>query len=186
MAYSRVAYRYVKSLIQLAVEQKVLDAVHNDMQLFNRVCRQNRALLVLLRNPVIRPGKKKDILMAIFRGKVHPLTLAFFDIVTRKNREEILPEIAQLFHQAYNEYQGIVSASLETAVQPDKNLIAEMEALVRKISRKNLVELITKVNPEMIGGFILKVNDRQIDASLLNRLKDMEREFTKNPYSKTY
>lgn len=186
MAESRVAYRYVKSLLQLAVEQNALEEVHADMQLFSSVCRQSRSFTLMLRNPVIRHDKKKDVLMALFKGRVNKLTLAIFDIITRKNREPLLPEIARQFHQAYNEYKGIVSATLETAVEPDSRLMAEFEKLIKQISKKNQVELHTRVEPEMIGGFVLTVNDKQIDASIRNRLKTLERELTQNPYIKTY
>lgn len=186
MAESRVAYRYVKSLLQLAVEQNALEEVHADMQLFSSVCRQSRSFTLMLRNPVIRHDKKKDVLMALFKGRVNKLTLAIFDIITRKNREPLLPEIARQFHQAYNEYKGIVSATLETAVEPDSKLMAEFEKLIKQISKKNQVELHTKVEPAMIGGFVLTVNDKQIDASIRNRLKALERELTQNPYIKTF
>ncbi len=185
MAESRVAYRYVKSLLQLAVEQKALEEVHTDMQLFSRVCQQSRSFTLMLRNPVIRHDKKKEVLMALFKGKVHSLTLAIFDIITRKNREPLLPEIARQFHQAYNDYKGIVSATLQTAIEPDSKLMAEFEKLIKAISKKSQVELHTKVEPEMIGGFVLTVNDKQIDASVSNRLKALERELTQNPYIKT-
>lgn len=186
MAYSRVAYRYVKSLLQLAVEQNALEAVHADMLLFDRVCRQNRAFTLMLRNPVIRHDRKKDVLTALFSGKVHALTMAFFDIITRKNREPLLPEIARQFHQAYNEYKGIVSATLETAVAPDAELLEEFKKIIRKISRKNEVELHTKTDPRLIGGFVLTVNDLQVDAAISNRLKTLERELTYNPYIKSF
>lgn len=186
MADSRVAYRYVKSLLQLAVEQNALEEVHADMQLLSRICRQNRSFTLMLRNPVIRHDKKKDVLMALFKGKVHTLTLAILEIITRKNREPLLPEIAHQFHQYYNEYKGIVSAKLETAIEPGKELMREFEKLVKQISKKNQVELHTSVDPDMIGGFVLTVNDKQIDASIHNRLKALKRELTQNPYIKTY
>ncbi len=186
MAYSRVAYRYVKSLLQLAVEQNALEAVHADMLLFDRVCRQNRAFTVMLRNPVIRHDKKRDVLAALFSGKVHALTMAIFNIITRKNREPLLPDIARQFHQAYNEHKGIVSAKLETAITPDKELLEEFKKIIRKISNKNEVELHTHTNPDMIGGFVLTVSDRQIDASIRNCLRSLERELTHNPYIKSF
>jgi F-type H+-transporting ATPase subunit delta len=185
MADSRVAYRYVKSLLQLAVEQNALEAVHADMLLFDKVCRQNRAFTLMLRNPVIRHDKKRDVLTELFKDKVHPLTMAIFNIITRKNREPLLPEIARQFHQAYNQYKGIVTASLEMAVEPDNTLLEEFRKLIKIISHKNEVELLTRLKPDMIGGFILTVNDRQIDASVRNHLKALERQLTYNPYIKS-
>lgn len=186
MADSRVAYRYVKSLLQLAVDQNALDAVHNDMVLFDQVCERNRAFTLMLRNPVIKHDKKKEILDAVFKGKVHKLTLGIFDIITRKNREPLLPEIARQFHNAYNEYKGIVKATVTTAIPLDKNLRAEFEAIVKKISDKKQVEVVEKVDKEMIGGFVLTVDDKQIDGSIHNQLKALQREFSQNPYIKEY
>ncbi len=186
MADSRVAYRYVKSLLQLAIEQKALEEVNNDMMLFDSVCERNRAFTLMLRNPVIKHDKKREILNMVFKGKVHALTNAIFEIITRKNREPLLPEIARQFHTAYNEYKGIVKASVTTAFTLDKALRTEFEAIVKKISSSKQVEVEEKVDPQMIGGFVLTVGDKQIDASIKNQLKTLEREFSQNPYIKEY
>jgi F-type H+-transporting ATPase subunit delta len=184
MADSRVAYRYVKSLLQLAVDHQALEEVHADMNLLNTVCEQNRAFTLMLRNPVIKHDKKRQILEAVFKGRAHKLTFAIFDIITRKNREPLLPEIASQFHNAYNEYRGIVKATVITATPLDRKLRAEIDAMVKKISGKKQAEVVEKVESGMIGGFILSVGDRQIDASLKNKLKALEREFSQNPYVK--
>lgn len=185
MAESRVASRYVKSLLSLAVEQNALEAVHTDMLSFSKVC-ENRAFMLMLRNPVIKHDKKKDILHSIFDGKVHALTLAIFDIITRKNREPILPAIAKEFHVAYNDYKGVGEASVITAVPLDAKLRSEIEQIVKKLSDKKKVEIIEKVDAEMIGGFVLNVGDRQIDASIKNKLKALKVKFSQNPYVKEF
>jgi F-type H+-transporting ATPase subunit delta len=186
MADSRVAYRYVKSLLNLAVEQNALDEVHRDMLLFNQVCERNRAFTLMLRNPIIKHDKKKEILYQVFKGKVHQLTLAIFDIITRKNREPLLPEIASQFHKAYNDYKGIVQARVITAMPIDKDLRAAFEAIVKKMTDKKQVEVVEQVDGETIGGFVLTVDDKQIDASVSNQLKALEREFSKNPFVKEF
>jgi F-type H+-transporting ATPase subunit delta len=186
MADSRVAYRYVKSLLHLAVEQNALDEIHQDMLLFNQVCDRSRAFTLMLRNPVIKHDKKREILELVFKGKVHKLTLAIFDIITRKNREPLLPEIAKQFHAAYNEYKGIVQAKITTAMPVDKDLRAAFEAIVKKMTDKKKVEMLEQVDDEMIGGFVLAVDDKQIDASIRSQLKTLEREFSKNPFVKEY
>ena len=142
MADSRVASRYVKSLLSLAVEQQVLDVVHEDMQMFDQACRTNRQFANMLRNPIIKHEKKKDILEALFKGKVNPLTLAIIAILTRKNREPLLPAIAHEFHNAYNEYKGIEKATVTTTTAVDPKLKGEIEAIVKKISTKKQVELV--------------------------------------------
>lgn len=116
MADSRVASRYVKSLLGLAVEQGVVEAVHADMQLFDNVCRANRDFVLMLNSPIVRHEKKKEILNRLFSGKVHKLSMSIIDILTSKNREPLLPAIATEFHNAYNEYKGIGKASITSTI----------------------------------------------------------------------
>lgn len=184
MAGSRVVVRYVKSLLGLAEEQNSLASVHQDMLLFSKVCEQNRAFTTMLRSPVIRHDKKRQILTKLFDGKVEPLTLAFLDIITKKNREPLLYDIAKEFHNAYNDYKGISKATLVTAFSVDAELRSEFEKMVMNISNKKQIELIEKVDPNMIGGFLLTVGDRQVDASIRNKLKTLNSEFSQNPYLK--
>jgi F-type H+-transporting ATPase subunit delta len=184
MAYSRAATRYVKSLLGLAVEKNVLEEVHRDMLLFSKVASENRAFELLLQSPVIKHDKKLEILKKIFTGKVNALTMAFFDIITRKNREPILLGVAREFHNAYNGYKGIGKATVTTATSLDPAMRAEFEKLARRFSEKKHIELIERVDPELIGGFVLNVGDRQVDASIRSKIKTLEVEFSHNPYIK--
>ncbi|HET7178746.1 MAG TPA: ATP synthase F1 subunit delta [Chryseosolibacter sp.] len=184
MAESRAAFRYVKSLLGLAVERNALEAVHKDMLLFSGAIAESRQLELLLHSPVIKHHKKLAILKKLFSGKMNALTLSFFEIITRKNRESILVGIAREFHNAYNEYKGIGKAQVITTVPLDAQLRGEFEKLVRKYEDKKQVELIEKVDPELIGGFILNVGDRQVDASVRSKLKSLKVKFSQNPYIK--
>jgi F-type H+-transporting ATPase subunit delta len=186
MIDSRAASRYVKSLLGLAVEQNALEQVHHDMQLFAKVVEENRSFELMLKNPIIKHDKKRDILENLFKGKVHNLTMSILDIITRKNREPLLPAIAKEFHNAYNEYKGIGKATVTTAVPLDAKLRTDIENLVKKYSDKSNIELTEKIDKDMIGGFILNVGDRQIDASIKNKLKALKLNFSQNPYIKEY
>ncbi len=184
MADVRVASRYVRSLLSLAVDQNALEEVHNDMLMFDRVCDSNRDFLVMLRSPVIKHDHKRDILEKLFKSRVHSLTWAILDIITRKNREPLLPAIADNFHKAYNEYHGIGFASVTSAVQLDAKLRAEIDTVAKKLSDRSKTELKEKVDPALIGGFILNVGDKQIDASIASKLRALKLSFSYNPYLK--
>lgn len=186
MADGRVASRYVKSLLGLAVDQGVLEPVHQDMQMFDKICTSNRELLNMLRSPIIRHERKREILEKIFKGRVHKLTFDIIDILTRKNREPLLPAIAREFHVAYNEYKGIGKATVTTTVPMDAALRAEIESIVKQLSNRSQIELVEKVNAELVGGFVLKVEDRQIDASISGKLKSLKLRFSENPYVKEF
>lgn len=184
MTESRAASRYVKSLLSLAVEKKALDEVHRDMLLFSHTIDKSRQLELLLLSPVIKHFKKLAVLRQVFAGKIHPLTLSFFETVTRKNREPLLVQIAREFHNSYNEFKGIGKAHVVTAVPVDERLQGEFENLARKFTDKKQVELDVTVDPALIGGFILNVGDRQIDASIRNKIKTLKVNFTQNPFIK--
>jgi F-type H+-transporting ATPase subunit delta len=186
MTESRAASRYVKSLLDLAVEKNVLEEVHRDMLLFSQVINENKALVLMLNNPIIKHDKKRAVLNQLFTGKVNGLTLAIFDIITRKNREPLLPAIARDFHNAYNEYKGIGKATITTATTMDAQIRREFEAMAKKLSNRSQVEIHEIVDPELIGGFVLNVGDKQIDASIKSKLKALKVSFSQNPYVKEY
>jgi len=184
MADIKAASRYVKSLLNLAVTKGVLEEVHADMLAFDKVLDENRQLLVVLRSPIIKHDKKKNILEALFRGRFNELTLSFFRIITEKNRERLLPLIAAEFHNAYNEHQGIGKVSVVSAVPFGNELRDEILALARKVVGKSRVELNEELDPEIIGGFILNAGSQQIDSSIKHQLKVLQLNFSNTQLNK--
>lgn len=186
MSNYRAASRYVRSLLGLAQEQGSLDEVHKDMQLVDKVCNESFELVVMLRSPIIKHDQKKAILVKIFGGKVHKLTMAIIEIVARKNREALLPSIAREFHNAYNDFKGIQKASITSPISIDKEFRNEIEAIARQLCDKKTIELEEKVDKDIIGGFVLNVGDKQIDASIRSKLNSLRISFSQNPYSKGF
>ena len=186
MADVRAASRYVKALLDLAVEKKVLDQVHSDMLMFSAVCDSNYDFVLMLNSPIIKHDKKREILHALFKGKMNALTLSIFDIITQKNREPLLPGIAKEFHNAYNAYKNISKATITTTTKLDPALKAEFEKMAKTLTNRQNIELVEQIDKEMIGGFILGVDDKQIDASIKNKLKALRLKFNQNPYIKEF
>lgn len=185
MSETRIATRYAKSLLELAVEQNRVEDVYKDMLSLTKVCSENHQLVRLLRSPVVRNDKKRSILKAIFK-QANPLTLAIFDIISKKKREAYLPAIAKAFHRQYNTLKGIDPVAVTTAVPLGAPLRKEIEQLATKISTLDKIELTEKVDPEIIGGYILKVGDRQIDDSLRSKLMTLNYKLRQNPYVKEF
>ncbi|WP_025762267.1 ATP synthase F1 subunit delta [Dyadobacter tibetensis] len=177
MSVSIVASRYAKSLIELAKEKNVLEAVYQDMQLFLGIAKENRGLMLALKSPVVRHEKKLAILKAIFEDKVNTVTFAIFNIITKKNRESILDAIAEEFVLAYNDFQGIQKAIITTPSELTEELRVQFTQIVASATGKS-VQLEEKIDPSLIGGYLLRVNDRQIDASIKNRLNQLKLELT--------
>jgi len=176
MSNTRLAARYATPILELADQQGVLEEVKNDMKLFLDLCKSNRELALMLKSPIIPHLKKAEILKKIFDKKVNKLTLTAFDVISRKNREGTLPQIAQVFLEKYNIKKGIQEVKLTTATPLTDELRKEFSELVRKISKKEPL-IIEKVDPEVIGGYLLKMGDQQLDESISGHLKEIGLKF---------
>lgn len=178
MSDSRVAKRYAKSILELAIEKQILEEVHDSMTLIFNTCTQNRDLVRLLKSPVVSYDYKLRVLKRIFEGKIDALTSRFLELLTKKNRSSILPSVAEVFSALYNKYKNITIARVTTAVP----LSAELrKTFIDKIKKDNeKVILNEEVDESLIGGYILNIGDKQIDDSVLRKLKSLERELTQD------
>lgn len=178
MGAARIAFRYAKPLLELAEEKKVLEDVKSDLQNFSDLCQSNRDLVLTLKSPIIPHLKKAQILQLVFKGKVNNLTSSFFEIVTKKNREDLLPDIAHQFLTLYNEKLGFQEATVTTTLELDEGARQSFKKLVTDISGKKPI-LQEHVDPDLIGGYVLSLGDRQIDDSVSGKLKDLKLKFQK-------
>lgn len=176
MSEIQVASRYAKSLIDLAREQKVLDKVKSEMDLFIEVGKVNPQLLAVLKNPIISLDKKAAILKDLFADKVQPMVISFFNIMVNKGRAGVLYGTAKEFVNLYNQDKGIVKAKVTSAAALTEENKKQLVDVV-KAATKGEVILEAKVDPKLIGGFVLQVGDLQFDASLNSKLNKLKKEF---------
>ncbi|PRY14817.1 ATP synthase F1 subcomplex delta subunit [Pontibacter ummariensis] len=181
MSDIRVASRYAKSLLELADEQGVLEKVQQDMQLFSKTVKQSRDFKLMLQNPIIKSDKKLAVINAVFSGKIQQMTQSFFNIVARKDRETLLEDIAEQFEKQYNEFKGIQLAKVVSAVPLSAALREELGRKLVAQTGKTIV-LEEEVDSTLIGGFLLRVGDKQIDSSVKNSLRKLRNKFKDNPY----
>jgi F-type H+-transporting ATPase subunit delta len=181
MVDSNVARRYAKSIFDLATERNIIDKVNADMMLVSSTIEGSRELVLLLRHPLVQINTKDTILKEIFGKHVDQITLKFFEIITRKGREEYIPEIAREFVQLYKDSKGLLTAHVTTAVALDATTREQVLTVLRKAGHNN-IELVEKVDASLIGGFVLRVGDNQIDSSVSNSLLRLKNEFEGNPY----
>lgn len=185
MLHPRLAARYAKSIIDLAVEQNQLDAVHADMKFLQSVFRQSSELAAVIKSPVITADKKAAILEAVTKGKVSQLTASFNKLLVKKGREAILQEIIDAAIGQYNTLKGIYKVKLTTAEPISNELRTAIEQKVKQEAGLANVELETAVKDELIGGFVLEFNNNLVDASVLRDLKDIRKQFRDNVYIKS-
>lgn len=179
MSEIQVASRYAKALIDLAAEQNVVEPVKEDIELFIDTCKANTELQAILKNPIISLDKKANILDAIFGDKLNKIILEFFKIAVRKGRANVLLASAMEFVNQYNILKNVVKATVTSSSPLSKDNISQIEAVVKEATKGEVI-LTTKVDPSLIGGFILKVGDKQFDTSLSGKLNKLKKEFQQN------
>lgn len=176
----RLAGRYAKSLLDIANEQNQLDPVLADMKLLQQLCRQNRDFEMLLRSPIVKPDKKQSILEAILGSRISQLSSAFMKLLVSKGREANLPEIATAFIAAYKEQKRIKTLHI-TAAAPMNDEVKE--AILRKVAESMPgfeLEMEESVNPDLIGGYVLELDSKMVDASIRRDLNDVRKQFSEN------
>ena len=186
MSISRIASRYANSLFELAQSEGKLDKVHQDI-LYVREVTLLPDFASVMKNPLIKEEKKEAIFHAVFHNKVEKVTLNTLMIMAEHNREAYLLDFCRIFHFMFNEEKHISTVILTTAVEMSKpmvdNILAEFKAngLIQAE-----VELSTKVDPSIIGGFILKFKDQVYNASIAYKLDQLRTKFSENLYIKNF
>jgi F-type H+-transporting ATPase subunit delta len=182
MMNPRLAARYAKSLIDLSVETNQLEKVYEDQQYMLSMAQSNKQFVLILKSPVINSEKKLSILEALTIGRVSKLTSTFNQLLVKKGREANLPEIAKTFIQQYKHLKEIQIIKLRTAIPATEELKQEIVAKVRKEFGLKNVEVETEVDESLIGGFVLEIGDRLIDASISYDLNAIRKQFLNNDF----
>jgi F-type H+-transporting ATPase subunit delta len=182
MPNPRLAARYAKSLIDISIEQGQLEHVYADMQFLQRIIKENPELGALLRSPIVNADKKEKILTAVTDGRITPLTASFNKLLVTKGREENLPEIITAFIKQYKDYKNIHVVQLTTATPVSEEVKNAIVAQIRSTSNMQNIELETKIDPNLIGGFVLQSGDKLVDASISYDLRQIAKQFESNEF----
>jgi F-type H+-transporting ATPase subunit delta len=182
MPNPRLAFRYAKSLLDLAVEQGQLEVVHDDILFLQKLFQISRDFLNVLRSPIISNEKKQAVIESVIGKNVSVLTASFARLLVVKNREADLPEIITAFINQYKEKKGIHTVKLTTAIAISDQVKNQLIDRVKQTSGLQNIELQTTIDPNIIGGFVLQTGDKLIDASVAYDLKMISRQFENNDF----
>ena len=175
---SIISVRYSRALFQSALGKNILDKVNQDMLLISEICNVSEAT-EFLRSPIIVPSKKIEIFHKMFDKNVEEITLSLIDLLVKNGRESYLPSIARVFIHETLRHKGITKSVLTTALKVDEKVRKQIIELVSGVF-KTKVELEEVIDSEIIGGFILRVDDNYIDASVRNKLNKVKKELDKS------
>jgi len=173
---TRAANRYAKALLDLALEKNQEDVLFSDMQYVSKTIADSSELSLVLNSPVYKIENKKVVLDSIFSTNTSDLTHKLISLLAENKRISLLPLIAKQYVVLYNEAKGIVKAIVTTAFPLDDTLRNQVMLKANELVIGKRISLDTKVDERIIGGFILRVGDVQIDASITNKLNTLKRE----------
>lgn len=178
----RLAARYAKSIVGLAIEQGQLEAVYADMKFIRFICKSNPDFVSVLKSPIFTSEKKQQLIESVTRESISQMTTLFIRLLVRKTRESALPEIAEAVLEQYNRLNGIHRIKLTTALPISNELQQLIVDKVKSNTPIKKIEMESTVDAELIGGFKLEIGDLLIDASILRDLNDVKKQFLSNDY----
>ena len=175
MELSSINVRYARALFYLAREKNLVEVIKTDLELIVRVGKMTPEFDWILSNPVIKPSKKIEIAKSVFSSMIQPVTMTFIELLIKNKREHQLYGIVRWYIHQYNLFKGIETATFISAVPLDEIIRNSVKNIINAHFKKE-IQLIEIVNPDIIGGYILKIDDLQYDGSISSGLKKIRRE----------
>ena len=185
MSYTKITIRYAAAFFDLAEEKGVVDNAYEDMMMLDRICTSNHDFVRMLQNPVINADKKKKVITHIFGTSINKMSLSFMSLMIRKRRERYLPSIAEAFADLYKASKGIKTAFVTSAVELDTKEKAGVLEILSKLTDKK-IDLVEITNEALLGGFVLNLDDFQVDQSVSTKVKKLKKDFEKNLFIKGF
>jgi F-type H+-transporting ATPase subunit delta len=182
MNESQISVRYAKALFQSASEKKILDEVFRDMELLTETCRIDEFQYLLVQ-PSLQASKKCNMVESLLEKHLTGISLSMVELVIRNKRETYLPGIARNYKDLYRKAKGIRSATLVTAYPVEEAEIEKLRKLIRQTFKEE-VELTKRLDEEIIGGFVLTIEDMQYDASVARNLRKMKNQLLQTSIEK--
>lgn len=179
MSGSKAAIRYAKAVLDLAKEKGSEHAVLGDMETVVSTIAASKELRLMLQSPIVKDEVKKKALLEIFASS-STITKELIRVLVTNERTQALGQVASSYISLYNKERGIQVAQVTTAVPLNDTLETEVLAKVKELTGSNSVTIESIIDPEIIGGFVLRVGDLQYNASIANQLGSIRRQFSKS------
>lgn len=163
---------YTKSLLEIALTEGLLDQVEEDLMAVASALRNNLQLKEVISGDKVPAAKKKEIVSAIFSGKLSSLVMNFIDLIIDQAREELLSSLAQDFSKKAYAARNVAQAEVITAVPINEELQKDIGKRLAQILKKE-IEVKSRIDESILGGLVIKVEGKVIDGSLRRQLEDL-------------
>ena len=170
-----VSGTYGEALFELASEKNTVSAMLEEVSGLQMVLKENKELSVLMNNPKVSKDEREGIIKEVFQGRLSDDLLYFLILLVQKGRYAHVEEILAYFTDRVKEAEGIGTAYITTAVELTPAKKDEIHKKLLATTSYREIEVIYQVDPEIIGGMIVRINDRVVDSSIKTKLEKMER-----------
>ncbi|MGE5432880.1 MAG: ATP synthase F1 subunit delta [Syntrophomonadaceae bacterium] len=178
MSNYNISSRYANALLQLASEKDLFQQISADMDMVYNTIRSSREFQVMLSSPVVKTSDKEQVLLKVFESHISHDSLNFLQFIVRKNRENLLYNIIRQFLDLRDKKMGIVNAEVTSASELSDEQKSKLTKKLEGYTRKK-VRLSMQVNRNLLGGFIVRIEDTVLDASLNHQLELLKEKFLK-------
>lgn len=171
MNNGKISTRYAKALLSSAKEKKIEDTIYKEICILNQLFDAHPELSQLLANPTVTSAEKIVLLQELI-GKRSPELADFVAFVVKQKRENYLHLITLMFEVIYRKEKNMLISTVTSAIEMPKGTLKKITASIEK-TNKAKVELRTEVDPELIGGYILDIENSRLDASVKGQLSKL-------------
>jgi F-type H+-transporting ATPase subunit delta len=179
MLTSKVAKRYAQGLLNFTQESGSTDAVFSEMGDIVKTIEKSRELQNFFSSPIIDVKKKVSIALEIFKD-FSPVTKSLLQLIIKHGRESQMQNIAQEFINKVEDMKGVQRITLTSAAQLSSENISNILKSSNLVNHDNKFDVKSIINPDLLGGYILRVGDQQVDASVKSKLSKLKKEFQLN------
>ncbi len=165
---------YARSLFEVAKERDVLDVVHDQLGQFADALDSNRDLSVFLFSPYFSTEEKKDGLKRAVTG-IDPVFENFLEALIERHRTPAIFRIRSRFEELWDDEKQLLPVEVTSSVKLDPGTVESIGSRIREQTGRT-VELSSKVDPEILGGIVLRVGNFVLDASIRNRLNQLRKQ----------
>lgn len=167
-----VANRYASALFEAGIDLEKIGLFNDELDFLGKIFQQEEKLLQILHHPKIGKVEKRDLIDSIFKEKLSEEMINFLYILIDKRREGHILEIVEEYKKMFNKHENIIKVVAITAV-PMEDKAKDKLSVVLKDKLKKTIELTNEIDEGLIGGVLLKVEDKLIDGSIKGQLESI-------------
>ena len=171
MLEQRVSYRYAKAILDIAIESKTVDEIHNDFSYIGNVFKASNELKNIIVSPIVPQHLKNKAFVAVFGdNQISKMSLEFLKLLVHKRRSDIVPSIVEQYNNLYDEYNNKLKVRIISAIELNESSKKIILDNLTNLTKKTIIP-IYEINKNVKGGLMVRIGDWVYDSTIKNQLE---------------